>query len=92
MLIVCDPTLSTPGPLEAQKTGPKAWWPRDRSVRLPWPALEAVLAEVAAAGGDRQRYMAEWYSAGRHRFNVGAAGVLKQGRAACPKPAEKGGG
>lgn len=84
VLVTCDPSLSTPGPEEAAGTGSKKWWPRDRNVRLPWPALEAALAQAVAAGGSRQRYMKEWWGSKRNRLYVGRAGVVAQGGEGCP--------
>lgn len=92
LAVVCDPAISQPGPAEVAGTGKAGWWPRDRSVRPPWAALEAVLGEVVSAGGDRQRYL-DLYRNATHRFNVGAGGVLSRGvgpegeHGGCPDPA-----
>ncbi|KAL4435209.1 hypothetical protein ABPG77_001891 [Micractinium sp. CCAP 211/92] len=84
VLITCDPALSTPGPEEAAGIGSKKWWPRDRNVRLPWPALEAALAQALAAGGSRQRYLKDWWESKRNRLYFDSAGVVAQGGAGCP--------
>ena len=77
--VVCDAAISAPGPNELAGREPARWWPRDRSVRLPWAALQAILEQVVALGGDRRRYIQEQFLPGTHRFNVGAAGVLSRG-------------
>ena len=87
--ILCDPSASTPGPDEHAGTGLPEWWPRDRSSRVPWAALEAALADVVAAGGSQQRYL-EHYAANRHRFYFGGGGVLGHG-ARCPNATAGGG-
>ncbi len=84
VLLTCDPALSTPGPEEAAGIGSKKWWPRDRNVRLPWPALEASLAQALAAGGSRQRYLKDWWESKRNRLYFDSAGVVAQGGAGCP--------
>ena len=90
LAVVCDPSISEPGPAEVAGIGKPPWWPRDRSTRLPWAALDAILREVVAVDGDHQRYIDQYYRSWLHRFNVGAAGVLSRGegpesaRGACP--------
>lgn len=92
LAVVCDPAISQPGQAEVAGTGKPPWWPRDRSSRVPWQALEAILAELAAVGGDRQRYLDDYYTRWLHRFNVGAAGVVSRGvgrdgeHSGCPAP------
>lgn len=51
--VVCDPSLSEPGPKEVAGQEPARYWPRDRSVRVPWPVVRAVLEEAVALRGDR---------------------------------------
>lgn len=84
VLIICDPSISTPGPEEAASTGSKKWWPRDRNVRLPWSALEAALTQAVALGGDRQRYKEQYHRTKRNIFTVGPRGVLSQNGTRCP--------
>ncbi|KAL4436680.1 hypothetical protein ABPG75_003819 [Micractinium tetrahymenae] len=84
VLVTCDPALSTPGPEEAAGTGSSKWWPRDRNVRLPWPALEGALAQALAAGGSRQRYLEEWFGSRRNLLYVTEDGVAAQGGGGCP--------
>ncbi|PSC75686.1 LRR repeats and ubiquitin-like domain-containing protein isoform A [Micractinium conductrix] len=77
--VVCDPSLSEPGPKEVAGQEPARYWPRDRSVRVPWPVVRAVLEEAVALRGDRQRYLDEFYLPGRHRFYFTADGVVGHG-------------
>lgn len=87
--ILCDPSASTPGPEERAGSGLPEWWPRDRSSRVPWAALESALANVVAAGGSQERYLRDFYSANRHRFYFGASGVLGHG-VRCPNATDAG--
>ena len=85
--VVCDAAISAPGPDELAGREPARWWPRDRSVRLPWAALQAILEQVVALRGHRQRYIQEQFLLGIHHFNVGAAGVLSRGADELCQPA-----
>jgi len=76
---VCDASLSSPGPDEVAGREPSRWWPRDRSARLPWSVLEALLREIVEVGGDHQRYLHEYFVPGRHRLHFTAAGVVSRG-------------
>jgi hypothetical protein len=80
VLNICDPSLSSPGPEEQQKIGSKKWWPRDRSARLPWAALEVLLAQIVDADGKFQSYLQEWYRPGKYVQDVGSSGILGQSR------------
>ena len=86
--VICDPSLSVPGPEEEAQRKPARLWPRDRSARVPWPALEAVLQEIMAASGNRTAYLSQYYPNGKRRhFHVGPSGVLSRGGARCSLPA-----
>ena len=78
--VICDPSLSVPGPEEEAQRKPARLWPSDRSARLPWPALEAVLQEIVAAGGNRTAYLSQYYPGGKRRHvHVCPSGVLSRG-------------
>lgn len=80
VLNIADPALSSPGPEERQQAGSKRWWPRDRSARLPWAALEALLARIVELGGDRERYLQEWHRTGKYLLDVDSSGAVQPGR------------
>ncbi|KAL4424793.1 hypothetical protein ABPG77_000833 [Micractinium sp. CCAP 211/92] len=77
--VVCDASLSTPGPEEAAGREPSRWWPRDRSSRVPWAVLQTILEEIVQVAGDRQRYLAGYFVPSRHRFHFTAQGVVSRG-------------
>lgn len=78
-LRIADPALSQPGPYEAAGQEPRSHWARDRSVRLPWHALQAVLeaavAEAPAGDTDIYRRVA---AAQSQVFTLLPGGVLRR--------------
>lgn len=72
LALVCDPGAWEPGPREAAGQPPQLWWPRDRSARVDWKALEVLLREIVEAGGSRERYLQEWWRVGGHQVSMGA--------------------
>ena len=83
---ICDPTLSTPGPWEVAKQWGANTWARDRSARLPWAALKALLQQIVAAEGDFLRYKREYFDTGRHQHNVVGGGAASTPGMQCPPP------
>lgn len=80
-VVVCDPALSAPGPVEQQGLDDtlgdgSSNYPRNRSVRLTWAALEAALAQIVAARGSPRLYKRLYYGDGsagqRYRLYMAA--------------------